>query len=150
MSFRVLATNHTSFTVSDLERSVGFFRDCFGFKLESKAPRDPKLVSQITGVEGADVVIAYLRGPGHLLELIEYRGPAARGAVKARPCDIGFAHIALDVDNLEEAVKKAATFQVKAVAAPCEINAGPNKGRKIVYLRDWDGVTVELIEVKVA
>lgn len=150
MSFRVLATNHTSFTVSNLDRSIEFFRDCFGFQLVSKAPRDPKLVSHITGVEGADIVTAYLRGPGHLLELIEYRGPAARGRVQARPCDTGFAHIALDVDEVEEAVKKAASFEVKAVASPCQIDAGPNKGRKIVYLRDWDGVTVELIEVKTA
>lgn len=150
MSFRVLATNHTSFTVSDLDRSIEFFRDCFGFKLESKAPRDPKLVSHITGVEGANVVTAYLRGPGHVLELIQYRAPAVRGKVWARPCDTGFAHIALDVDNMEEAVKKAAGFEVKAVASPCEIDAGPNKGRKIVYLRDWDGVTVELIEIKTA
>ena len=150
MSFHVLATNHTSFTVSNLDRSIEFFRDCFGFQVVSKAPRDPKLVSHITGVEGADVVTAYLRGPGQLLELIEYRGPASRGRVQARPCDTGVAHIAFDVDNIEEAVKKAATYQVKAVASPCEINAGPNKGRRIVYLRDWDGITVELIEVGAA
>ena len=113
----------------------------------SKAPRDPKLVSQITGVEGADVVTAYLRAPGHLLELIEYKSPAVRGKVQSQPCDTGFAHIAFDVDNVEEAVKAAARHEVKAVAPPCTINAGPNKGRRIVYLRDWDGITVELIEV---
>ena len=150
MSFRVLAVNHTSFTVSNLDRSIAFFRECFGFQVVSKAPRDPKLVSHITGVEGADVVTAYLRGPGHLLELIEYHGPAARGKVEARPCDTGFAHIAFDVDNVDEAMKVAEAHGVKAVASPCEIDAGPNKGRRIVYLRDWDGITVELIEVKAA
>ena len=55
LSFRVLGTNHTSFTVSNLERSLGFFRDCLGFELVSNAPRDPALVSRITGVEGADM-----------------------------------------------------------------------------------------------
>ena len=150
MNYRVLAINHTSFTVSNLDRSIEFFSDCFGFKLESKAPRDPQLIAHITGVEGADVVIAFLRGPGHVLELIEYKAPAARGKVQSRPCDTGFAHIALDVDNVEEAVKTAARHQVKPVASPCEITAGPNKGRRVVYLRDWDGITVELIEVKTA
>jgi catechol 2,3-dioxygenase-like lactoylglutathione lyase family enzyme len=38
MTFRVLGTNHTSFTVSDLERSIGFWRDCLGCELISKAP----------------------------------------------------------------------------------------------------------------
>ena len=51
---RVFGTNHTSFTVSNLDRSLGFFRDCLGFELISQAPRDPALVSRITGVEGAD------------------------------------------------------------------------------------------------
>jgi catechol 2,3-dioxygenase-like lactoylglutathione lyase family enzyme len=97
MGFRVVSTNHTSFTVSSLDRSIGFFRDCLGFELVSRAPRDPAIVQKITGVAGADMEIAFLRGPGHTVELIEYKAPAA-------------------------------------------------KGRKVVYVRDWDGVTIEFIE----
>ncbi len=148
MNFRLIATNHTSFTVSDLDRSIAFYRDGFGFQVISHAPRDPKLVSHITGVAGADVVTAYLRGPGHMLELIEYKAPAARGRVESRPCDTGFAHIAFDVDNVEEAMKQAVRHGATAIADPCEINAGPNKGKRIVYVRDWDGVTIEFIEGK--
>lgn len=146
--FRLIATNHTSFTVSDLDRSIAFFRDGFGFQVVSRAPRDPRLVSHITGVAGAEVETAYLRGPGHMLELIEYKAPAGRGRVQARPCDTGFAHIAFDVDNVEAAMQQAVRHGATAVAAPCEINAGPNKGRRIVYVRDWDGVTIEFIESK--
>jgi catechol 2,3-dioxygenase-like lactoylglutathione lyase family enzyme len=147
MGFRVLGTNHTSFTVSSLDRSVGFFRDCLKFELVSRAPRDPALVRKITGVEGADMEIAFLKGPGHTVELIEYKAPANKGKVEARPCDTGFAHLALNVDDAEAAVAEAALYQVKAISAPVAINAGPNKGRKVVYLRDWDGVTFEFIEV---
>ena len=148
MTFRVLGTNHTSFTVSDLDRTVGFFRDCLGFEVTSKAPRDPALVSRITGVEGADMMIAFLRAPGHTLELIEYRAPAARGAVKARPCDTGFAHVAFNVDDALAAVAACEPYGVRPIAAPVTIDQGPNKGRKVVYMRDWDGVTLEFIEVK--
>lgn len=147
MGFRVLGTNHTSFTVSSLDRSVGFFRDCLKFELISRAPRDPALVQKITGVEGADMEIAFLKGPGHTVELIEYKAPANKGRVEARPCDTGFAHLALNVDDADAAVAEAALYQVKAISAPVPINAGPNKGRKVVYLRDWDGVTFEFIEV---
>jgi catechol 2,3-dioxygenase-like lactoylglutathione lyase family enzyme len=147
MGFRVLGTNHTSFTVSSLDRSVGFFRDCLKFELVSRAPRDPAVVQKITGVEGADMEIAFLKGPGHTVELIEYKAPASKGKVEARPCDTGFAHLALNVDDADAAVAEAALYQVKAISAPVPINAGPNKGRKVVYLRDWDGVTFEFIEV---
>lgn len=146
MTFKVLGTNHTSFTVSNLDRTVGFFRDCLGFELVSKAPRDPALVSRITGVEGADTMIAFLKAPGHTLELIEYRAPATKGAVTARPCDTGFAHVAFNVDDVAAAVAAAERYGVKPIAPPVTIDQGPNKGRKVVYLRDWDGVTIEFIE----
>jgi len=147
MSFRVLGTNHTSFTVSNLERTLAFFRECLGFELVSKAPRDPALVSRITGVDGADTMIAFLKAPGHTLELIEYRAPAKKGAVSARPCDTGFAHVAFNVDDAAAAVAAAERYGVKPIAPPVTIDQGPNKGRKVVYVRDWDGVTIEFIEV---
>ena len=80
MSYRVLGTNHTSFTVSSLDRTIGFFRDCLGFQLLNRAPRDPAIVSRITGVEGADMEIAFLRGPGCTVELIEYKGPGTHAS----------------------------------------------------------------------
>lgn len=146
MGFRVVSTNHTSFTVSSLDRSIGFFRDCLGFELVSRAPRDPAIVQRITGVDGADMEIAFLRGPGHTIELIEYKAPAHKGRVEARPCDTGFAHLALNVDDAQAAVDAAAGYGVEAIGDPVPINAGPNKGRKVVYVRDWDGVTIEFIE----
>jgi catechol 2,3-dioxygenase-like lactoylglutathione lyase family enzyme len=149
MSFRVLGTNHTSFTVSSLDRTVAFFQECLGFEVISKAPRDPALVSRITGVEGADMMIAFLKAPGHTLELIEYRAPASKGAVKARPCDTGFAHVAFNVDDAAAAVEACERYGVRAIAPLVTIDQGPNKGRRVVYLRDWDGVTIELIEVAV-
>lgn len=146
MSFRVLSANHTSFTVSSLERTLAFFTGCLGFQLVSRGPRDPKIVERITGVAGADMEIAFVRGPGQMVELIEYKAPASRGRVAARPCDTGFAHLALDVDDVDAAVAAAARLGVEAINPPLVIDQGPNKGKKVVYVRDWDGVTIEFIE----
>jgi catechol 2,3-dioxygenase-like lactoylglutathione lyase family enzyme len=145
MSFRVLSANHTSFTVSSLDRTLGFFTGCLGFQLVSRAPRDPKIIQKVTGVEGAEMEIAFIRGPGQVVELIEYKAPASRARVQSRPCDTGFAHLALDVDNVDAAVAAAASYGVKAINPPVAIDQGPNKGKKVVYVRDWDGVTLEFI-----
>ncbi len=101
--FKVLRTNHTSFTVSDLERTCAFFEAALCFEIVSKAPRDPELIKRITGVAGADILVAYVQAPGHRIELIQYLGPAARGRVESRPCDTGFAHLAFDVDDIDAA-----------------------------------------------
>jgi catechol 2,3-dioxygenase-like lactoylglutathione lyase family enzyme len=144
-----MGTNHTSFTVSSLDRTIAFFRDCLGFDLVSRAPRNPDLVSRITGVAGAEVTVAFLRGAGHTIELIEYGAPADRGKVVARPCDAGFAHVAFNVDNVAAAIEAAEQFGVKAVAPPVAIDQGPNRGRKVAYVRDADGITIEFIEAQV-
>jgi len=148
MTFRIVGTNHTSFTVSSLDRTLPFFLECLCFKLVSRAPRDPEIIRQVTGVEGADMEIAFVSGHGCTVELIEYKAPADRGKVEARPCDTGFAHIAFNVDDAEAAVAAAARHGVRAINPPVAINAGPNRGRKVVYCRDADGITFEFIEVK--
>ncbi|MFT6583670.1 MAG: catechol 2,3-dioxygenase-like lactoylglutathione lyase family enzyme [Alphaproteobacteria bacterium] len=145
--FSVLSANHTSFTVSDLDRSVGFFCDALGFALLSKAPRDAAIIRKITGVDGADIIVAYVEGPGgHRIELIEYLAPADRRKVVSRPCDTGFAHLAYDVDDIDAALAASALHGFQPLGAPVAINKGPNTGARVVYLRDDDGVTVEFIE----
>lgn len=145
-AFRVLATNHTSFTVSDLDRTVGYFTDALGFKLISRAPRDSAVISRITGVAGADIEVAYVQGPGHRLELIQYRAPEDRGRVRSLPCDTGFAHVAFDVDDIDAAIAASAPHGVLPIGDPVPIDQGPNKGGRVVYMRDPDDVTVEFIE----
>ena len=149
--FKVLATNHTSFTVSDLDRTIAFFRDAMGFEVTSKGPRDPAIVSQITGIEGTDMLVAYVRGAGHSLELIQYLGPKeGRGRVRSLPCDVGFAHVAYDVDDIDAAMAAAARHDVIPIGQIAVINAGPNTGDRVVYLRDPDGITIEFIEKRSA
>lgn len=144
--FQVLATNHTSFTVSDLDRTVAFFLEALGFELVSRAPRDIAVVSRITGVEGADIDVAYVQGPGHRLELIQYRAPDGRGRIRSLPCDTGFAHIAFDVDNIDAAIEACAPHEVRPIGDPVPIDRGPNAGGRVVYMRDPDDVTIEFIE----
>ncbi len=145
-AFKIIATNHTSFTVSDLDRSLAFFRDALGFEVTSKGPRNPSLIQAITGVEGAEVLIAYVRGPGHSIELIQYIEPETRSSVWPQPCDTGFSHIAYDVDNIDAAIKAAQDHSVEPIGPVVAIDQGPNRGSRVAYLRDPDGITIEFIE----
>ncbi|MEZ5098561.1 MAG: VOC family protein [Thermoleophilia bacterium] len=142
----IRATNHTSFTVSDVQRSLAFFRDVIGLELVSLAPRDPALIEVVVGVPGAQVRVAYLTGHGHTIELIEYTAPADRGHVRPRPCDVGFAHVAYDVSDLDAAIAACAPHGVAPISPPASVDAGPNAGLRVAYLRDPDGITIELIE----
>ena len=130
--FRVLATNHTSFTVSDLDRSLAYFCDVLGFELLNRGPRDPAFIERVVAIAGADIEVAYIQAPGHRLELIEYRAPDGRKRVDSRPCDAGFAHLALDVDVVE-ATGQVEPFDLhplslrRAVRDQSQLNAGSAK-----------------------
>ncbi|WP_448044236.1 VOC family protein [Bradyrhizobium liaoningense] len=147
MAYCVLATNHTSFTVSDLQRSAAFFSECLGFAETSRSGRDPKLIEQIVGVPDADIEVVYLTGHGHVVELIEYKKPSDRGQISARPCDVGFAHLAFDVMGIDDLILAADEYGFHPVSPPVKTGTGgPNAGKRVCYMRDFDGVTIELIE----
>ena len=57
--------------------------------------------SEITGVPGAEISIAVLKGYGHKIELLEYLAPSDRKQVALRPCDVGSVHVAFTVDDLD-------------------------------------------------
>ncbi len=149
-SFKLHGFNHTSFTVASLDRAIAFFRDFLGFELLSRAPRGQALIERMTAIEGADVEIAFVRGPGHTIELIEYKAPADRGGSAARLCDAGAAHIAFDVDDVPAAVAGAKAHGFRPVGEIIVIDDGPNRGRQVVYLKGPDNFVVEFIGARPA
>ncbi|CVI64024.1 VOC family protein (plasmid) [Agrobacterium leguminum] len=147
MSDIVEAVNHTSFTASgpDFERLISFFTNGLAFRLLSRGPRDADGVQKTTGVEGADIEIAFIQAPGHKIELINYLSPDDRKRHNVRPCDHGFAHLAFDVFDIDAALGVNETYEFKRVYDPIEVSGGPNKGKFCAYTRDPNGITIELI-----
>lgn len=141
----VNGVNHTSFTVYDLERILAFLTEGLGFPLLSKATRDPASISKITGVKGADVMVAFVQAPGHRIELFHYLAPDDRRRHDIRPCDQGFSHLAFDVSDIDRVIEVGRKFKFEPVHEPLLVNAGPNAGQYAVYLREPDGMTIEVI-----
>jgi len=145
-SFRIIAADHTGFTVANIERSVAFWRDVLGFELSHRAHHTGDLASEVTGVPGAEISIAVLKAPGHRIELLEYHAPPDRKRVDPRPCDVGSVHLALTVDNLDAVLSAIAASGWSAAGKPQVLETGPNAGKRIVYVRDPDGTTIELMQ----
>src|SRR5437763_5092509 len=135
-AFRIIAAHHTGITVSDLERSLAFWRDVLGFELSHRAHHTGELASEITGVPGAEISIAVLKGYGHKIELLEYLAPADRQQLRPRPCDVGSVHVAFQVDDLDAVLSAFAASGWEAAGQPQTLTAGPNAGKRVVYVRD--------------
>jgi catechol 2,3-dioxygenase-like lactoylglutathione lyase family enzyme len=146
MTFSCVGANHVGLTVSDLDRAISFFCGCMGFKERDRSDRDPVMARRITGLAEANVTVAYVEGPGIVVELIAYTKPADRALMQGRPCDTGYAHLALNVVGIEEMLKDAEKYGFKPIGELVAVSNGPNVRRRAAYLKDTDGITIELIE----
>jgi glyoxylase I family protein len=151
MPFRIISADHTGITVSNLERSLAFWRDVLGFEISHRAHQTGDLAREITGVEGAEISIAVVKAPGHKIELLQYLAPPDRTQhVDLKPCDVGHVHVALTVDDLDAVLSAIAASGWKAAGTPQTLQSGPNAGKRVIYVRDPDGTTIEFMQLPVS
>ncbi len=139
--------NHTSFTVADMDKSVRFWTEMLGFKAASVSPRHGDWQQEATGIPGASLMVAHLYGHGHHIEFIQY----VNGAIQADappPALTGAAHVCLEVDDIfgtwKALIAAGATEQGKIAS----VMAGPVEGCLAGYIRDPNGIIIELLELK--
>src|SRR5207249_11684781 len=132
--FCIIAADHTGITVSNLERSVAFWRDVLGFELSHTAHQTGELAKEITGVAGAELKLAVLRAPGgHKIELLEYLAqPDRTKHADLRPCDVGSVHVALTVNDLDAVLQRIAASVRKTAGKPQTLQLGVNGGKRAV------------------
>jgi catechol 2,3-dioxygenase-like lactoylglutathione lyase family enzyme len=142
---------HTGLTVSDLDRSIAFYRDLLGLELIAQWDSSQPYLRTVVGYPDAELRIALLRiprpgdGPGHHVELLEYRRPrGARG--DANTYNPGNAHIAFMVEDLDATYADLKARGVRFKSAPVPVTHGRNTGAKAVYLFDPDDITLEMIQ----
>jgi catechol 2,3-dioxygenase-like lactoylglutathione lyase family enzyme len=142
---QLLTTHHFNFTVSDMDRSLGFWRDLLGLELLSDWVSDASYLAEITGYPGARLRLAFLQLPGTTarLELIQYLEPA--GGPREQPTHLaGAAHVCFDVPDIQAAYEELRAKGVRFKSPPVEITSVANRGAWGVYLVDPDGITLEL------
>ena len=76
------------------------------------------------------------------------RQQAGRNHELPKVFDDGVSHLAFDVMDVEKGVEACAAYAFELVGEIIAIDGGPNKGRKVVYLSNPDGLTIELIGPK--
>src|SRR5437879_1779547 len=121
MSF---AVHHIGMTVSNLRRSVEFYRTVFGL--------DPAMILDITAGEATAAALAL---PPHkqkvalvpagdiLLELIEFVPP--RRPYDGRQDDVGYAYVCFRVTDIEAVYERLVAQGVK-INTPPHVSEGPD------------------------
>jgi catechol 2,3-dioxygenase-like lactoylglutathione lyase family enzyme len=140
--------HHTSFTVADMDRSLGFYRDVLGMEVLFDQEGTAAYLARITGFPGARLRIVHLRlarGSDHVLELMQYREPVGR-PISGQTCDLGSAHLSFLTDDIVAAHEHLIAHGTRVRSEPIPITAGRNRGGFGFYFLDPDGTTLELFQ----
>jgi lactoylglutathione lyase len=141
----VVGTQHTGFSVMDLDRSIAFY-GLLGCEVIWRREVTEQYFRDIVGIPDAVVQAAHLRVPGssHIIELFEYAPQRERSDLV--PNVPGHAHLCFLVDDLPGAYDALQAQGVRFLSPPVRITAGVNTGGYGVYLLDPSGITLELFQ----
>jgi catechol 2,3-dioxygenase-like lactoylglutathione lyase family enzyme len=138
--------NHTSFTVTDMDRAVRFWTAALGFEARSVSPRSGDWQAQVTGIPGAELLVAHLHGRGTHIEFIQYISGVG-ATLHIDPNMTSAAHVCFEVTNIEETWNELIAAGASPQGEVAVVDNGPMEGVKAGYLRDPNGIVIELVEL---
>lgn len=146
----VSAVDSIAVTVSDLDRSLAFYRDVLGFKLVGTIEdRQGDEWEHVYGVFGAHLRVATLQLGGERLQLEQFLAPTGRPVpADSRSNDRWFQHVALIVSDMDKAYAWLRSNGVAhASTSPQTLPQwNPNAGGiSAFYFRDPDQHPLEIL-----
>ena len=141
------AVHHVGVTVADMDRAVAFWEGLLGTASRDRRVLQGPQLGTMVGYPGIRIESCWVDLPGGVaLELLRYldRDEEPYDPGTAHP---GNVHVCLRVDDMDAAHAHAVDCGATAVSAqPIDVAAGPRAGSRLAYLRDPDGVTIELVQ----
>lgn len=141
----VQTIRHTGIVVSDMARSLAFYRDLLGMEVWADFQDDSDIVQAVTGVSNARIWMIKLKAAdGTSVELLQYLSHPQPVPSPGRACDVGCNHLALQVVDLDALYEKLSQHGIRVHVPPMVSSDG---SVKLTYCRDPEGVIVELVEL---
>lgn len=143
----ISGVSHFGIQVEDIESSVAFYGALVGLELVARWTRNQPYIQELVGYPGVELLVAVFRLPNSdcFLELLEYRN-VERRAVDPATANPGTAHLCLYVDDLATVYRRLREAGARFVSEVKTPDSGPNKGGRVVYMLDPDGVRLELLQ----
>jgi catechol 2,3-dioxygenase-like lactoylglutathione lyase family enzyme len=147
METLISGVDHVGLTVVDLERSIAFYTEVLECTVVMQQEKKGGYLAAIVGYPDADVRMAHLQPAGTTtrIELFEYRQPPSAPR-ELEPRNVGNAHVCFVVTDLTALYERLLEHDVTTLSPPIEVDTGVNAGGLSLYLRDPDGITLELFQ----
>lgn len=136
---------HIGLTVSDLERSMAFYRQAVGMTLEYRSAVASEAFDKLIAIDGIHIQFCYLTLGGFRLQLIEYVSGGSDTTLDLGHNKVGNPHISFWVDDVESHYERLKALGV-TVTSEILTQESPDLCARTFYCADPDGVQVEFCE----
>lgn len=142
----MIAVRHCGIVVSNMEKSLHFYRDLLGLKESRVMNESGEFIDSILGLENVQVTTVKLSGDDGptLVELLEFKSHQDEDPARRTLYSIGPTHAAFTVDNLDEVYCRLSEAGIRFTTPP---QLSPDGYAKVTFCQDPDGTRIELVEV---
>ena len=136
--------SHIGICVSELERSLRFYRDVLGFQEVSRLAMKGEITERLLEIAGGELQAVYLQLDGTCIELLYYPAAGHTAGATPRPMNqLGLTHLSLKVKDLAAvvaAIEQAGGLHLEHTLIDLE------SGSKAGFITDPDGLRIELVQ----
>tara|TARA_B100000959_G_C14862959_1_gene575031 strand:+ start:105 stop:566 length:462 start_codon:yes stop_codon:yes gene_type:complete len=136
---------HVGITVTDMKRSLEFYQNILGLKIEREMNESGKHIDNMLSMQNVSVntVKMSINDGITLIELLEFKSHPQKSN-NLNISNIGTSHLALTVDNLDDIYEKLLANNIKFNSPP---QFSPDGYAKVSFCYDPDGTLIELVQV---
>jgi catechol 2,3-dioxygenase-like lactoylglutathione lyase family enzyme len=144
----VVGTDHFGVTISDVDRSLRFWRDQLGLEEVGRGLVEWEHLDRLVALDGTKIEWIELRIPGGgTVELSKYHRPSGVPVQPGDENEPGRSHLSLLVEDLGATLASLRSEGVRSrTEEPVDIPLGAYAGGRAAYVFDPDGVEIELIQ----
>lgn len=138
---------HAGIQVADIDRSIAFY-ESLGLTLERRGLKDQPYLQRLVGYPGVTLDIAVMSIPGTdtFFEILQYHGTDGV-PIDPATANPGTGHVCFLVDDLDAHYESLLARGVEFLSPPQTAEPGPISGRRVIYMKDPDGIRVEMLQL---
>lgn len=143
---KVNVLDHIAVTVSDLNRSLAFYRDTLGMKEVERHHLEGETISKMAAKSGVVLDVVRLCAPDSpqiLIDLQQYSSPQGKVS-DAKVGDVAHSHFCFGVPDVWGAYRELSAQGVEFISEPVTFHLESGT-LHVVWMKDPDGFLLELV-----
>lgn len=143
MTFTLTGVHHVGLTVRDIAASVAWYQQVFGLTAGPVNHGEGEALSTALQVPGAVLSFSMIQVGSTRIEFLQYHEPPGKGFDRTNG-DIGSAHVCFEVNDIDAAYQELQSRGAVFSSTPNQLTEGALTGSRWAYLRDPDGIQLEI------